>query len=71
MHWDSSRFKQLSNSSLLKIFVDQKSWQTPRALPFPPLPQKMCFPAYSMVICCGTADVTADIVVPYMTADCG
>ena len=33
----------MCNSSLLKILVDHKSWQIPRALPFPPCFRKGVF----------------------------
>ena len=65
-----------SNSSLVKILVDHKSWQIPRALPFPPCFRRSIFPAYSMVICCVTADRMANILLPWLfdkesTHDCG
>ena len=42
MQWYSSRLS-CSNSSLLKICVDHKSWEIPRALPFLPCFRKSAF----------------------------
>ena len=57
MQWYSSRF-QCSKRSLLKILIDHKSFH------FPLASEKACLPAYSMVICCVTANITADILLP-------
>ena len=64
MHWYSSRF-QCNKRSLLNILIDHKSWQIPGVLPFPPCFRKGFF-AYSMVTCCVTANITADILLPEM-----
>ena len=54
-------------TALLKIFVEQKSWQMPRARPFP-LASDKAFSScvYRKVICRVTADIAADILLPYM-----